>query len=117
MAQIDRCLRVQVAVSVNIVANRNLCLSPEVVCIDFHTEVEHMTYQGQSERDFSRLKNTGPIRCPHCVEDREFKLMLPPGAGSCYLCSNCGHRAMVGNADFICPCTKCKTLNSNHPPC
>jgi hypothetical protein len=52
------------------------------------------------------------VRCPYCVEGREFKLMLTRPSDECYLCADCGHLAMPGHPEFKCPCTKCFALNS-----
>lgn len=62
------------------------------------------------QRMASRSK-LGPLRCPYCVEDREFKLMEPrDGANGWYMCDNCGHLAMPGDSDFRCRCAKCAGL-------
>ena len=73
----------------------------------------------------SMVPNTGrdsrprSIRCPYCVEGREFKLMLNRDSDECYLCANCGHLAMPGHPEFKCACTKCFDLNvrSRVRPC
>lgn len=58
-----------------------------------------------------RRSERAPIRCPYCVEGREFKLMLWRDSEECYLCSNCGHLAMPKHPGFKCPCKKCVAVN------
>ena len=68
-----------------------------------------------SDRD----KRPRSVRCPYCVEGREFRLMLDHDSDECYLCASCGHLAMPGHPEFSCPCTKCFALNlrSRARPC
>lgn len=61
----------------------------------------------------TRLKS---IRCPYCVEGREFKLMINRDGDGWHMCANCGHLAMAKNPDFKCPCAKCATLNVKKSP-
>ena len=52
----------------------------------------------------------GAVRCPYCVEDRNFKLMKPRADGEWFLCSTCGHAIMPGNLSYRCNCSKCIEL-------
>lgn len=48
------------------------------------------------------------LRCPYCVENREFKLLEPRlGANGWYMCNHCGHLAMPMASDFRCRCANC----------
>jgi hypothetical protein len=52
-----------------------------------------------------------PVRCPYCVEGREFKLMEPRDpTNGWYTCEGCGHLAMPLQSDFRCHCAKCAGL-------
>jgi len=70
-----------------------------------------MTEAGESSSHWRRRKRPTPIRCPYCVEGREFRLMLERASEECYLCANCGHVAMPQRPGFKCPCAKCHALN------
>jgi len=52
----------------------------------------------------------GAVRCPYCVEDRNFKLMKARADGEWFLCSTCGHAIMPGNLSYSCNCSKCTEL-------
>lgn len=73
--------------------------------------VRRMTDTGQIEQNWGRSTRSRQIRCPYCVERREFKLMLPHDTDGGYMCANCGHLATPGHPEFKCPCTKCIALN------
>jgi predicted RNA-binding Zn-ribbon protein involved in translation (DUF1610 family) len=78
-----------------------------------------MTKDGQRSSNWRHGKRSVAIRCPYCVEGREFRLMLSRDSEECYLCANCGHLAMPKHPGFNCPCTKCIALNlrSRVRPC
>jgi hypothetical protein len=50
------------------------------------------------------------VRCPYCVEESQFKIMILQVGGDWYLCSNCGHLALPANPLFHCTCSKCAEL-------
>jgi hypothetical protein len=50
------------------------------------------------------------VRCPYCVEDRNFKLMNARADGEWFLCPTCGHATMPGHSTYRCNCSKCIEL-------
>jgi hypothetical protein len=82
-----------------------------------HLGVRCMT--GVTNSNLRRSKRPMPMRCPYCVESREFKLMLARDSDECFLCANCGHLALPNHSGFKCPCMKCIALNprSRVQPC
>jgi hypothetical protein len=68
---------------------------------------EAMSATNQQGSGFGRTARYKSMRCPYCVEGREFKLMTVRGSEDWQMCSNCGHLAMSNNPDFKCPCAKC----------
>ena len=65
----------------------------------------------ETNSNWRRRRETRAIRCPYCVDGREFRLMLARDSEECFLCANCGHIAMPKHPGFKCPCTKCIALN------
>ena len=53
-----------------------------------------------------------PIRCPYCVQDNEFKIMLDltGGTGGIFYCASCRHLVRTGVPGFQCLCLACKSL-------
>lgn len=50
------------------------------------------------------------VRCPYCVEDANFKVMVSQPGGDWYLCGHCGHLALPSSPLFHCTCSKCVGL-------
>jgi len=46
------------------------------------------------------------VRCPYCVQDTEFRLMLRRST-KWFVCPGCGHTATPEDPYKKCPCTKC----------
>lgn len=61
--------------------------------------------------DWPKLGKPKNIRCPYCVEDGSFKLMVPQTGADWFLCGNCGHLDFPSQPTFRCRCTKCVALN------
>ncbi len=70
-----------------------------------------MTQASQMEPTPERRLRTKPVRCPYCVDGREFRLMVLRVDSDSHICLNCGHLAMAKNPEFKCRCAKCTTLN------
>ena len=51
-----------------------------------------------------------PTRCPYCVENSGFKVMIPYGGGDWFMCARCGHLALPANRRFVCTCARCVGL-------
>jgi hypothetical protein len=47
------------------------------------------------------------VRCPYCVEDKQFKPMKAIADEERFLCLNCGHVAVPGIPSYRCTCSKC----------
>jgi len=62
--------------------------------------------------EWSQLRKPKNVRCPYCVEEADFKLMLAQGSGDWFLCVNCGHLALPAYPTFRCLCSKCVGLKS-----
>lgn len=50
------------------------------------------------------------VRCPYCVEDGNFRIMVPQTMPDTFLCTNCGHLALPAHVLFQCTCKKCALL-------
>ena len=48
-----------------------------------------------------------PMRCPYCVEDNDFKMMVPYWHGQQFVCLSCDHVANPTSLDFRCFCLNC----------
>jgi len=46
------------------------------------------------------------VRCPYCVQDTEFRLMLRRST-TWFICPGCGHNATPEDPTKKCPCAKC----------
>lgn len=46
------------------------------------------------------------FRCPYCVTDGEFRLMVMAANGH-YQCEGCGHEIVPTEPEFKCECSKC----------
>lgn len=53
---------------------------------------------------------TPVIRCPYCVEQGNFKVMVADATGAWFTCSRCGHLTLTTNPSFECKCGKCLGL-------
>jgi hypothetical protein len=53
-----------------------------------------------------------PIRCPYCVQDNEFRIMLDlsGGVGGMFYCAGCRHLVRMEVPDFQCLCRACMNL-------
>jgi len=78
-----------------------------------------MTDMGSMDSNWRQSKRPISVRCPYCIEGREFKMMFNRDSEECFWCSNCGHLAMPKHPNFKCPCTKCIAINlrSRVRPC
>jgi predicted RNA-binding Zn-ribbon protein involved in translation (DUF1610 family) len=83
-------------------------LSPETAATDDHgLPVHEKCYALVVKVRGVKGNNTRAVRCPYCVEDRNFKLMKARADGEWFLCSNCGHAIMPSNSSYRCNCSKC----------
>jgi len=48
------------------------------------------------------------FRCPYCVEGDQFRPMLQKP--NWFICEQCGHVLLPGDADFKCGCQRCLEL-------
>jgi len=56
------------------------------------------------------------MRCPYCVEGRNFKVMIGQrGSEPWYMCARCGHLTWSSNPFFKCTCAKCVELRNRDP--
>jgi hypothetical protein len=49
------------------------------------------------------------VRCPYCILDDQFRLMLQRPAW--YVCERCGHTVIPDDPEFKCSCRKCLELH------
>jgi hypothetical protein len=59
-----------------------------------------------------RRKTDKIVRCPYCVEDQTFKVMLRHSSGDWFVCDVCGHLAIPEDPFFQCTCAKCIALKA-----
>jgi hypothetical protein len=63
---------------------------------------------------WDRFRRPKIIRCPYCVENEDFRVMIAQAGGDWFLCGNCGHLALPTNPLFQCTCNKCAGIT--HQP-
>jgi len=59
--------------------------------------------------------DTGTVRCPFCVADKDFRRMTPVGENR-YACPSCWHVTAPKNNDFQCQCVRCIQLRARIEP-
>lgn len=50
------------------------------------------------------------IRCPYCIEGKDFKVMIGRAEGEWFLCARCSHVTMPHDPGYECKCAKCDDL-------
>jgi predicted RNA-binding Zn-ribbon protein involved in translation (DUF1610 family) len=92
-------------------ANCAICskpLAPQAAVIDDHgRSVHEKCYALVVKVRGVKRDHHGAVRCPYCVEDRNFRLMQARADGEWFLCPACGHAAMPSNSSYRCNCSKC----------
>jgi hypothetical protein len=59
--------------------------------------------------------DAGTVRCPFCVADNDFRLMVPVGDDR-YACESCWHVTAPKNKSFQCQCARCIRLRARMAP-
>lgn len=86
-------------------------LSPETAATDDHgLPVHQKCFALVSKARGVKGDGYHAVRCPYCVEDRNFKLMNARSDGEWFLCPSCGHATMPGHFDYRCNCSNCAEL-------
>jgi len=74
-----------------------------------------MTENGRTQRKAQQAEMK-LLRCPYCVEGKQFKLMEPRDKEhGWYMCDKCGHLAVPDDSHFDCRCAKCIGLSIKAP--
>jgi hypothetical protein len=64
--------------------------------------LEQVEIQGSDE---GRVASTVRTRCPYCVQDGTFRLMMELGGRM--VCNACGHTSLASDPDYSCDCRHC----------
>lgn len=51
------------------------------------------------------------VRCPYCVQGKEFRPMLRQLGKKRFVCVGCGHTAVPGPIHSTCHCPRCRKMS------